>query len=412
MELLERFLEYIAIDTTSNSKKNTNPSTKGQLILAKKLVMELKKLNINKIHFDEKNCYIYAILEGDKKLPKLGFISHLDTSENAIGKNIKPQIIKNYDGKDIMLNNKETLSPEIYPDLKNHIGKTLITTDGTTLLGADDKAGIAEIMSMLEYFVNSTETHGDIYVCFTPDEELGLGTLNFNKEFFTPDIAYTVDGSSVGEFSYENFNAASATIEINGISTHCGNAKNIMINACHIATIINSLLPNKIPANTDGRQGFYHLEEINGNVSKANLKYLIRDFDKESFTKRKELLEQIVSILNRKYNDCIKLDIKDTYYNMYDVIKEEDTLIMGTINAIKSVNIEPLILPIRGGTDGTKISYEGIPCPNLGTGGHNFHSIYEYVTVEDMNNTRDILISIVKEFSKNNKKQILRNKRI
>lgn len=403
MELLKKFLEYIAIDTTSNSKINVNPSTKNQLLLAKKLVKELKNINVSNIYFDDKNCYLYAVLEGKKDLPKIGFISHLDTSLNAPGKDIKPQIIKNYDGKDVLLNDNIILSPKVYPDLKNHIGKTLITTDGTTLLGADDKAGIAEIMTMLEYFSNSSETHGDIYVCFTPDEELGLGTLNFNKDFFSPDFAYTVDGSSIGEFSYENFNAASANIEIKGISTHCGNAKDIMVNACHIATIINSLLPNEIPANTEGYQGFFHLEEITGNVSEAHLEYLIRDFDKEKFNNRKEILKKIVNNLNEKYNNCIKLDIKDTYYNMYDVIKEENTLITGTINAIKSVNIEPLILPIRGGTDGTKISYEGIPCPNLGTGGHNFHSIYEYVTVEDMEKISEILIAIVREFAKNNK---------
>lgn len=403
MELLKKFLEYIAIDTTSNSKINVNPSTKNQLLLAKKLVKELKNINGSNIHFDDKNCYLYAVLEGKKDLPKIGFISHLDTSLNAPGKDIKPQIIKNYDGKDVLLNDNIILSPKVYPDLKNHIGKTLITTDGTTLLGADDKAGIAEIMAMLEYFSNSSETHGDIYVCFTPDEELGLGTLNFNKDFFSPDFAYTVDGSSIGEFSYENFNAASANIEIKGISTHCGNAKDIMVNACHIATIINSLLPNEIPANTEGYQGFFHLEEITGNVSEAHLEYLIRDFDKEKFNNRKEILKKIVNNLNEKYNNCIKLDIKDTYYNMYDVIAKENILIDRTIDVIKSMNIEPLILPIRGGTDGAKISYKGIPCPNLGAGGHNFHSIYEYVTVEDMEKISEILIAIVREFAKNNK---------
>lgn len=412
MKVLEKFLEYVAINTTSNSKINVNPSTKNQLILAKKIVKELKNININNIYFDEKNCYIYAVLEGDMNLPKIGFISHLDTSENALGNNVKPQIIKKYDGKDVVLDGNKILSPRVYPDLRNHIGKTLITTDGTTLLGADDKAGIVEIMSMLEYFSNSTENHGDIYVCFTPDEEIGLGTLNFNKDFFSPDIAYTVDGSSVGEFSYENFNAASAIIEVKGINTHCGAAKDIMVNACHIATIINSLLPNETPANTEGYQGFFHLNNITGNVFEAHLEYLIRDFDKENFNNRKELLKKIVNNLNEKYNNCIKLDIKDTYYNMYDVIKEEKNLITGTINAIKSVNIEPLILPIRGGTDGAEISYKGIPCPNLGAGGHNFHSIYEYITVEDMKKISEILIAIVREFSKNNNVKISGKKNI
>lgn len=400
MTVTERFLKYILIDTTSDSKKDNTPSTKSQLEFAKQLINELKALKMDKINFDEENCYIYSVLSGDKDLPKIGFVSHLDTSESACGKNIKAKIIKNYNGKDIQLNDNIVLSSNTYPDLKKHRGKTLITTDGTTLLGSDDKAGIAEIMSMLEYYSKSKEKHRDIYICFTPDEEIGLGTLHFNTKLFNPDFAYTVDGSSVGEFSYENFNAASATIEINGIPTHTGSAKDIMVNASHIATIINSLLPNELPENTENYEGFFHLKEISGNVSNAYMKYLIRDFDKNSFRKRKELLSKIVEQLNKKYKNCIKLDIKDSYYNMYDVIKKEEKLINNTINAIKKTGITPLILPIRGGTDGTSISYKGIPCPNLGTGGHNFHSIYEYICVEDMENTSEILISIIKEFSK------------
>lgn len=342
-----------------------------------------------------------VMLMGNKDLPKIGFISHLDTSENASGKSIKPNIITNYDGKDVMLNNNIILSSKVYPDLKNHVGKTLITTDGTTLLGADDKAGIAEIMCMLEYFSNSKENHGDIFVCFTPDEEIGLGTIHFDKEQFNPDFAYTVDGSNVGEFSYENFNAASATIEITGLSAHCGSAKGVMINAGRIAIILNSLLPEEIPENTEGYEGFFHLDEIYGDVSKANMKYLIRDFDKNNFEKRKQLLLKIVDTLNQKYNNCIKLIIKDTYYNMFDVIDKEKYLIKNTLSSITNVGVNPDIVPIRGGTDGTHISYKGIPCPNLGTGGHNFHSVYEYICLEDMEKTVEILISIVKQFSKN-----------
>lgn len=334
-----------------------------------------------------------------KNLPKIGFVSHLDTSEDANSKNINPKIINNYDGKDVFLNKDIILSKDIYPDLINHAGKTLITTDGTTLLGADDKAGIAEIMSMLEYYSKSEKKHGDIFVCFTPDEEIGLGTLHFNKELFNPDFAYTVDGSSVGEFSYENFNAATATIEINGISTHCGSAKDIMVNAALIGTYINSLLPNEIPANTENYKGFYHLEEFNGDVRKASLKYLIRDFDKNNFENRKNIITKIVNKLNKKYNNCINLNIKDTYYNMYDIVKKEEKLINGTLNAITKTGIKPVILPIRGGTDGTNISYQGIPCPNLGTGGHNFHSIYEYICIEDMKKASEILINIIKEFA-------------
>ena len=404
MNILERFFKYISIDTTSDSSKEDTPSTKGQIELANLLIKELENLNIDSIHYDSKHCYIYALLKGNLDLPKIGFISHLDTSEDAVGKNIQPNIIYNYDGKDIPLGNTIILSSNVYPDLNNHIGKTLITTNGETLLGADDKAGIAEIMNMLQYFANSNEEHGDIFICFTPDEEIGLGTLYLDKKYFNPDFAYTVDGSSLGEFSYENFNAATARIKINGVSTHCGTAKNIMINAGRIATIINSLLPNEIPENTDNYDGFFHLDEINGDVSNATMKYLIRDFDKNNFEKRKQVLIKIVEKLNAKYNNCIELSIKDTYYNMLEVINNNKFLIENTLKAISNLEITPQVTPIRGGTDGTKICYKGIPCPNLGTGGHNFHSVYEYICLEDMEKASEILISIVKQFSKNNNK--------
>lgn len=405
MTILERFLKYISIDTTSSSDKNDTPSTNNQHQLAQLLVEELNDLNITNIHYDQEHCYIYATLKGEPSLPKIGFVAHLDTSEDAKGNNIKPNIIPNYDGGTIELNGT-TLSPNKFPDLINHIGKTLITTDGTTLLGADDKAGIAEIMTMLEHFSSSKEKHGDIIVCFTPDEEIGLGTLHLNKDYFNPDLAYTVDGSSLGEFSYENFNAATANIQINGISSHCGTAKGQMINAIRIATIINSLLPQEeIPELTEQTEGFFHLEELSGNVTSAFMKYLIRDFDKKNFKHRKELLEAIVNSLNKKYGNTISLNIKDTYYNMYEVIKDEQIIIDTTLSAIKELNITPQIVPIRGGTDGTDISYSGIPCPNLGTGGHNFHSTSEYIALEDMEKTTEILISIINKFSKKNTKQ-------
>ena len=405
MNIIERFFKYVQIDTASDSSKSDTPSTEGQKILAKTLIEELKDLNLDMIHYDQKHCYIYGLLKGKEDLPKIGFIAHMDTSEDACGKNIHPNIIKNYDGGDISLNNDIILSSKVYPDLKNHIGKTLITTDGKTLLGSDDKAGIAEIMNMIEYYTKSNEEHGDIYVCFTPDEEIGLGTLHFDTNYFKPDFAYTVDGSSVGEFSYENFNAASVTININGVSTHTGSAKGIMINAIRIATIINSLLPEEIPENTEKYDGFYHLEEMSGNVSNATMKYLIRDFDKTNFEKRKEVLTAIVKKLNEKYNNCIELNIKDTYQNMLEVINKETLLIKNTLYAISSLGVTPQVIPIRGGTDGTDISFLGIPCPNLGTGGHNFHSIYEYICLEDMEQASEILISIVKQFSKNNIKR-------
>ena len=403
MNILERFLKYISIDTTSDSSKEDTPSTKNQFKLAKLLVKELKELNVDEVYFDDKYCYVYGVLKGDSNLPKIGFISHLDTSEDANGKNIKTNIIYNYDGKDVRLNDSIVLSSSVYPDLKNHVGKTLITTDGKSLLGADDKAGIAEIINMLEYFQDTKESHGDIFICFTPDEEIGMGTLHFDKKYFYPDFAYTVDGSSVGEFSYENFNAATAIINITGVSIHCGSAKDKMINAARIATIINSLLPNEIPENTEKNEGFFHLDEINGNVSNATIKYLIRDFDKNNFENRKQILTTIIERLNEKYNNCIELVIKDTYYNMKQIIDKEESLIKTTLQAISNLGIDSIVIPIRGGTDGTNISFKGIPCPNLGTGGHNFHSIYEYICLEDMEKSSEILISIVKQFSKQKK---------
>ena len=400
MDILERFLIYVSINTTSDSSKTDTPSTGGQSRLAQVLVEELEELNLDESYYDKEHCYVYAKLKGKEDLPKIGFISHFDTSEDAVGKDIKPNIIDNYDGNNIILKNNVVISTDIYSDLLNHIGKTLITSDGTTLLGADDKAGIAEIMCMLEYFSNSKDEHGDIFICFTPDEEIGLGTVHLDKKYFNPDFAYTVDGSDLGEFSYENFNAATAIININGVSSHCGTAKGVMINAGRIATIINSLLPQEMPENTEKYEGFFHLDQISGNVSNATMKYLIRDFDDESFNNRKQILLKIVEELNKKYNNCIQLDIKDTYYNMFNIISKQPELIENTLSAISKTGITPEIKPIRGGTDGARISFEGIPCPNLGTGGHNFHSVREYICLEDMKKVSEILISIVKQFGK------------
>ena len=406
MNLLERFYKYISIDTTSASSKSDTPSTKGQLTLANKLVDELINLGVDSINFDKEHCYVYAMLKGEEDLPKIGFIAHLDTSESASGKNIKPKVIENYDGKDIILDNDIVLSPKVYPDLKNHIGKTLITTNGKTLLGADDKAGIAEIMQMLDKVTSSEEKHGDIFICFTPDEEIGLGTEHLNKKYFHPDFAYTVDGSSLGELSYENFNAATARISIKGTPTHTGSAKGKMVNAVRIATIINSLIPDEIPENTENEQGFYHLKNINGDVSNATIEYLIREFDKDKFEQRKQIIQRIIEELNKKYGDCIILNITDSYYNMKEIIEQNPNLISSTIQVMKENKITPIISLIRGGTDGANITYDGIPCPNIGTGGHNFHSIFEYTTKEDMEKVAELLVSIVKYFAKDNNKEI------
>lgn len=288
MKILNKFLEYIAIDTTSNSKSSKRPSSLNQMILAKKIFNDLQKLNIDNIWFDQKNCYVYAILKGNKNIKSIGFISHLDTSEDEQGKDIKTNIIKKYDGSEIRLNQKKVLSPKDYPDLNNHIGQTLITTRGETLLGSDDKAGIVEIINMIEYYSKNKIEHGDIYICFTPDEEIGCGIDNIDFEKFKPEVAYTVDGSTIGEISYENFNAATANIEIKGIPIHYGSAKGKMINSLLISNKINNMLPNELPENTDEYEGLFHLKTIVGDVSNTKMCYLIRDFTKEGFEKRKE----------------------------------------------------------------------------------------------------------------------------
>ena len=396
MDILDRFIKYIKIPTNSKSDIDKIPSTECQRNLAKNIVLELREMNLDEVYFDETNCYIYAILKGNERLPKIGFISHLDTSEEVSDENVNPKIIKNYDGKDVKLNDDVILKVDEFPDLKNHIGKTLITTDGTTLLGADDKSGIAEIMNMLEYFKNNKIDHGDIYVAFTPDEEVGRGTEKFDLAKFKVDFAYTVDGSSVGEISYENFNAATVKIDIKGISAHLGSAKNTMINSMLIANQIINNVPNERPENTDGRDGFYHLDSITGNCTNTKLQFKIRDFDLNNFKLRKKKFEEIVGNLNSKYNNCIKLVIEDTYYNMKEKITNNIQVVDLATEAMRKIDIEPQVVPIRGGTDGAELTYMGLNCPNLGTGGHNFHSIYEYICLEDMIKSSDILIEIVK----------------
>lgn len=396
MDILDRFIKYIKIPTNSKSDIDKIPSTECQRNLAKNIVLELREMNLDEVYFDETNCYIYAILKGNERLPKIGFISHLDTSEEVSDENVNPKIIKNYDGKDVKLNDDVILKVDEFPDLKNHIGKTLITTDGTTLLGADDKSGIAEIMNMLEYFKNNKIDHGDIYVAFTPDEEVGRGTEKFDLGKFKVDFAYTVDGSSVGEISYENFNAATVKIDIKGISAHLGSAKNTMINSMLIANQIINNVPNERPENTDGRDGFYHLDSITGNCTNTKLQFKIRDFDLNNFKLRKKKFEEIVGNLNSKYNNCIKLVIEDTYYNMKEKITNNIQVVDLATEAMRKIDIEPQVVPIRGGTDGAELTYMGLNCPNLGTGGHNFHSIYEYICLEDMIKSSDILIEIVK----------------
>ena len=400
MDILDRFLNYIHIPTNSNSETKTTPSTDKQWQLAKLLEKELKKLNMDEVWLDEKHCYLYAFLKGIESKPKIGFISHMDTSEAVTDEKVNQHIIRNYNGESVQLNEEKILDVSKFPDLKKHKGKTLITTDGNTLLGADDKAGIAEIMTMLEKIISNNIKHGDIYIAFTPDEEIGKGTEFFDFSKFRADFAYTVDGSHLGEISYENFNAATIKIQIKGISAHLGSAKNVLLNSQLIANEIINLIPKEYPETTERYEGYYHLDSIYGNVTDTELKFLVRDFEKTDFEKRKQKFKEIIDDLNKKYNNCIRIKIYDTYHNMKETITKNMHLIENVKQAMRNVNVNPIIQEIRGGTDGAKLCEKGLPCPNLGTGGHNFHGIYEYICLEDMEKVVEILVEIVKLYSK------------
>lgn len=404
MNILERFLKYVTIDTFSDSTKECIPSTKGQKVLASILVQELKELGIE-TKYDEEHGYVYGFLPKNIDAPSLGFISHLDTCEDAKGE-VVPNIIPDYDGLDIHLLNDITIKTRDYPDLKNHIHKTLITSNGKSLLGADDKAGIAEIMNMLEYFANTDEAHGDIYVCFTPDEEIGRSTDYFSFENFKANFAYTVDGSSLGEICYENFNACDVNIKIEGIPSHYGTAKGVMVNALNIANMIHDLVPPEYPENTEKKEGYFCLHRLSGTPTCAQMTYVIRDFDKDGFQGRKDLLIDIADIMQKKYGISITTEVVDSYYNMKEVIDNNFHLVLNARSGMSKLNVTPIEKPIRGGTDGTSLSFRGLPCPNLGTGGHNFHSILEYIALEDMEKCSEILIAIVREYAKNKEAEI------
>jgi len=401
--LLERFLKYVKIDTQSNEESNTSPSTDKQWNLAHLLVQELKSIGLNDAFVDE-HCYVYASLPSNitdgRNIPTVGFIAHIDTSPEFTAENVNPQIIKNYDGQDIILNKEKNmiLSPKDFPELKNYIGKTLITTDGTTLLGADDKAGIAEIITAIEYLVNNPQIkHGTIKIAFTPDEEIGRGTKHFDIQTFDADFAYTLDGGEIGELQFENFNAAEAKITINGRSVHPGTAKNKMINSQNVALELLSMLPqHQRPEYTENYQGFYHLISFGGNVSQTKLHLIIRDHDRKKFEQKKSLLNKIVEIINYKYqNPIVDLTIKDQYYNMREKIENVMHIIDIAKQAMIMADIIPLIKPIRGGTDGAMLSYMGLPTPNLFTGGHNFHGPYEYIPLESMQKATEVIINII-----------------
>jgi len=402
--IIDRFISYVIIDTESNSSSETTPSTKKQWNLANKLVDELKSIGMEDVSIDEK-AYIMATLASnvDHDVPTIGFISHFDTTPDFTGANVKPQIIPNYDGKDIVLNANQNiiLSPNYFKDLLQYKGQTLITTDGTTLLGADDKAGITEIMTAMEYLLNNPEIkHGKIRVGFTPDEEIGRGAHHFDVEKFGCDWAYTMDGSQVGELEYENFNAAGAKITFKGKSVHPGYAKGKMINSMLVANdFINELPKGETPQETKGYEGFFHVHHLTGSIEETVLELIIRDHSKSKFTKRKELIAKITKKFNKKFakqfgEDIVIAEIKDQYYNMKEKVLPVKHIVDIAENAMKQLGIKPLIKPIRGGTDGCQLSYKGLPCPNIFAGGHNFHGKYEYVPVESMQKAVDVIVRI------------------
>lgn len=400
--LIKRFVKYAKVHTTSNEDSETVPSTEIQKNLGKILVEDLKEIGLSDAYMDDKG-YVYATLKSntDKNLKKIGFIAHMDTSPAASGENVNPQIHRNYDGGDIIVNKEKNivLSPSEFSILSQKIGKTIITSDGTTLLGADDKAGITEIIEALKYIIENPQIeHSDIKVCFTPDEEVGRGADFFDVEGFNTDFAYTVDGGEIGELEYENFNASSVDIKIIGKSVHPGSAYNVMINAASVATEFNSMVPqNEVPEKTKGYEGFYMLTLISGEVDESKLSYILRDFDLDGLNQRKAKIEEITKTLQQKYGeDRIIVDIKDSYYNMKEKIEPVMYIIDLAKKAMKDADIEPKIVPIRGGTDGARISYMGIPTPNLFTGGYNFHGYYEYAVAEEMEKAKEVIINIVK----------------
>lgn len=403
MDLIERFLKYVSFDTQSDENSNVCPSSEKQLVFAQYLKEELENIGLEEIKLD-KNGYLYATLPAntDKKIPVIGFISHMDTSPDFTGANVNPRIVTNYDGGDIVLCEEENiiLSPRKFPDLLNHTGEDLIVTDGKTLLGADDKAGIAEIVSAMAYLKEHPEIkHGKIRVAFNPDEEIGKGAHLFNVEEFGCDWAYTMDGGEVGELEFENFNAASAKITFFGCNVHPGYAKNKMVNSLLLANEFISMLPkNETPETTEGYEGFYHLISVEGGVEKSVVSYIIRDHDRKLFEERKMNMLNWAEKMNEKYGKgTVKIEIKDQYYNMREKVEPVKHIIDIAYKAMKDVGVEPRVKPIRGGTDGAQLSFKGLPCPNIFAGGINFHGKFEFVPIQSMEKAMKVIIKIVQE---------------
>lgn len=401
MRVEERLLKYVSYWTTSDEECRQIPSSERQFKLGKVLEQELRDLGLEKVTLTD-HCYVYGLLPATKGYadkPAVGFISHMDTAPDFSGKDVKPQIIPDYDGNDVLLKGSGAyLKISDFPTLKTLKGRTLITTDGTTLLGADDKAGVSEIMTAVEQIITEKIPHGDIWIGFTPDEEVGSGADLFDLDYFKAKFAYTVDGDYEGEVAYENFNAASASFEITGVNVHPGEAKDIMINAALVGCEIASLLPeNETPAHTEGREGFYHLTDFSGDIAHAKVNYIVRDHDKATFEKRLDTLRGIEKKMNEKYHaDTVKLNIQHSYSNMLEVIEKNEYVVAIAKKAIKNVGLEPVSRPVRGGTDGARLSFMGLPCPNLGTGGYGFHGPFEHISVEGM----DTAVSVIKEIVK------------
>jgi len=401
MNVQERFLKYVSYWTTSDDENEQIPSSARQFDLAKVLETELKELGLSKVILTD-HCYVYGLLpatSGCEDVKAIGFIAHMDTAPDFSGKDVKPQIIENYDGKDVLLKGSgEYLKVSDFPELATLVGKTLITTDGTTLLGSDDKAGVAEILTAVEQIIASGIPHGDIWIGFTPDEEVGHGADLFDLDYFKADFAYTLDGDYEGEVAYENFNAASASFQIKGVNVHPGEAKDIMVNAAAVACEIQSKLPeNETPSHTEGREGFYHMVGISGDVASAKVVYIVRDHDKNIFETRLNKLRMLEIEMNQKYGaGTVHLTINHSYANMLEVIEEHPYTVELAKQAIKNIGLEPLSRPVRGGTDGARLSFMGLPCPNLGTGGYGFHGPYEHVTVEGMNTAIEVIKELVK----------------
>lgn len=403
-KVTDRFLRYVQIDTQSDEEGTGTPTTEKQHELARLLVEELTKMGAEEITYDKEHCYVYASIpatEGMEKKPVMGFISHMDTSPAVSGANVRPRIITAYDGKDIVLNSGLgiVMKTADFPELKEYQGKSLIVTDGTTLLGADDKAGVAEIMTMAEYLLSHRDVpHGKLRIGFTPDEEVGAGADHFDVELFSADCAYTVDGGKLGELEYENFNAAGARVTFHGRSVHPGDAKNKMKNALLTAMEFQGMLPvSENPMYTEKYEGFYHLDALNGDIERAVADYIIRDHSREKFEQKKALFEKAGAFLNEKYGEgTVEIELKDSYYNMKEIIEDHMELIDHAMEAMREAGVEPVVVPIRGGTDGARLSYMGLPCPNLCTGGHNFHGRFEYICIESMEAVVRILLNMAR----------------